>query len=1053
MEKIELNGPKLQLVVDPELRSISLRWNGRLVSADTGLMSIVSLSDGQRLYSDKADWKAEKTGEGSLVVTLQWAGFPVTERWVISVDQSFISWSVEARYRSPVTLSCREFGLMLSKDYTGWLNTLESGVFPVAGSAGEKWYDVEFETFTAKAIGVRPDTVCAKEPAAVMDFSATPGYSEPQIRKSDTGLKSLLVLCRAQDNTPVQKPAHRRESVFSCRIGFFESQGSLSGFISNCRSREKGQGQAADLARLRLRAREHYAKGGLLYVLYRGFKYMIHCVRTGGNPLYFLIDNLRISRHAPGPQEFKLVEGDLSVLVNTEKTSVNIYWRDVRLTKYTGVITVSADKLTRRRYSDKAVWKAEQLSPTKLAVELFWPGFLLVQKWELSLEKDGLHWDVWINLKRNAYLAEQEVGMMVPLEYSRWISSYEEGEFPGIVAGGEEWQDMALWNRASKTLGVRPGAGVASRPAVVLDFEGTEPDTEPVIRNSDSKANMRVLLVQINTRAPTPKYRRNQDYHIFSGKIRVIPEQADVDSHIVECKKKLFRERVPFVEDKLPRPQLLNILKPLDVVLVNPPWRKGELWGVRAGSRWPHIKNKGEESYLPFPFFLAYTAALLLRHGAKVRIIDAIAEHMDEAHFIELVRGLEPLLIVSEVSTPSLENDLRILSELSDGGRSRIAVCGLDYNIRQPDFLRKYPFIDFVLQGEYEYTALELYESLKTGSGLSGIKGLIYRRNGLISVNPLRPLIAELDSLPWPLREQLPMEKYLDAPGGIPEPTAQMIASRGCPFGCIFCAWPQLMYNSRSYRVRKPAAVVDEMEYLLKERKFNSVYFDDDTFNIKKDNVLGICREIKERKLRASWAIMARPDTMDEEMLESLRDAGLCAAKYGVESADQGLLDNINKGMDLKKVDRLIRFTKSLGIKIHPTFTFGLPGETPDTIKKTIDYAMSLKPDSIQFSILTPYPGTEFYEQLDKKGQIVSYNWADYDGASKSVIKTDNLAPQDLEKARLAALEAWRRYRRTKRTLVSMPFDRELHLAFANNIKSNGIMRTIAKTCRYIVNL
>jgi anaerobic magnesium-protoporphyrin IX monomethyl ester cyclase len=297
------------------------------------------------------------------------------------------------------------------------------------------------------------------------------------------------------------------------------------------------------------------------------------------------------------------------------------------------------------------------------------------------------------------------------------------------------------------------------------------------------------------------------------------------------------------------------------------------------------------------------------------------------------------------------------------------------------------------------------------------------------------------------------MEKYLDAPGGIPEPTAQMIASRGCPFGCIFCAWPQLMYNSRSYRVRKPASVVDEMEYLLKERKFNSVYFDDDTFNINKQNVLGICREIQERGLDAAWAIMARPDTMDEEMLVNLKEAGLCAAKYGVESANQGLLDNINKGMDLKKADRMIRLTKSLGIKIHPTFTFGLPGETPDTIKRTIDYAMSLKADSIQFSILTPYPGTKFYEQLDRKGQIISHNWADYDGASKCVIKTENLEPQDLEKARLTALEAWKRYRRSKRTIVTMPFDKELRLAFANNVKSNGLVRTLNKPCRYIVNI
>ena len=198
---------------------------------------------------------------------------------------------------------------------------------------------------------------------------------------------------------------------------------------------------------------------------------------------------------------------------------------------------------------------------------------------------------------------------------------------------------------------------------------------------------------------------------------------------------------------------------------------------------------------------------------------------------------------------------------------------------------------------------------------------------------------------------------------------------------------------------------------------------------------------------------MARADTMDEEMLTKMKDAGLHAVKYGVESAEQELLNKVCKNMSLKKAERMIRFTKSLGIKTHLTFTFGLPGETKDTIKRTIDYAVKLNPASVQFSIITPYPGTEYYKQLDAKGYIASKNWSDYDGASKSVIRTEHLSPEDLEKAKEEALNMWKKHRRSKRTFVTMPFDRELRVAFRNNLESKGFLPTFVKTLRYIFNV
>jgi radical SAM superfamily enzyme YgiQ (UPF0313 family)/MoaA/NifB/PqqE/SkfB family radical SAM enzyme len=444
----------------------------------------------------------------------------------------------------------------------------------------------------------------------------------------------------------------------------------------------------------------------------------------------------------------------------------------------------------------------------------------------------------------------------------------------------------------------------------------------------------------------------------------------------------------------------------MKIVLVNLPWKKGRFWGVRAGSRWPHIKTLQEKNYSPFPFFLAYAAALLKRENFEVKLIDALAEEIHTPLFLKMVVEEKPNLLVAETSTPSLYNDLEILKKVPNG--IPIALCGPEANIRTLDFLSQNKFIDFVFIGEYEYTLLELAQRLKKRKNLDGLLGLIYRSKADLKINPARPLVEELDMLPWPIRESLPMERYNDNPGGIPVPSVQMWTSRGCPYQCTFCVWPQLMYRKNRYRIRSITKVVDEMGYLVRNMGFKSIYFDDDTTNIGKLRMLELSKEIKRRRLNVPWAMMARADLMDEEILDSLKAAGLYAVKYGVESAEQGLLDRIHKNMDIEKTERMIRFTKSLGIKTHLAFTFGLPGETAQTIQKTVDLAIKLNPDSVQFSITTPFPGTQYFDDLNERGYIVSRICSDYDGNSKSVLRTESLGPKELEKAKQYANKIWR---------------------------------------------
>lgn len=439
-------------------------------------------------------------------------------------------------------------------------------------------------------------------------------------------------------------------------------------------------------------------------------------------------------------------------------------------------------------------------------------------------------------------------------------------------------------------------------------------------------------------------------------------------------------------------------------VLVNLPWEENGYLGVRAGSRWPFKslpEKDGNIHYIPFPFFLAYSNSLLKKHNKEAVIIDAVAEGIKKEKFIDRLYSFSPDLIVVETSTPSFRNDLEIIERIhSNLPNSQITLCGPHASVFPREILEEYSFIDYILIGEYEYSLLELVDCLESNSALQDILGLAYRHSYGVKINTSRPTIANLDSLPWPERESLPIYKYNDGFAGLHSPSVQMWASRGCPFRCIFCLWPQVMYKEHKYRKRDPIDVVDEMQWLIDRFNFKAVYFDDDVFNIDRDYVFEICGQIKRRKVNIPWAMMARADLMDKEVLEILASAGLYAVKYGVESASEEILGYSKKNIDIDKTRCIIRVTKKLGIKVHLTFCLGLPGETKQTIQETIGFIESTQPDSYQISFAMPFPGTEYFNYLKDKGWLVSNDWSDFDGNYKCVVRTEELSNSYLEEIR-----------------------------------------------------
>ncbi|WXG42742.1 MAG: radical SAM protein [Promethearchaeati archaeon SRVP18_Atabeyarchaeia-1] len=429
---------------------------------------------------------------------------------------------------------------------------------------------------------------------------------------------------------------------------------------------------------------------------------------------------------------------------------------------------------------------------------------------------------------------------------------------------------------------------------------------------------------------------------------------------------------------------------------------------VKAGSRWPFTAGFGREiGYLPYPFFLGYTSALLKRDSeAEVKGIDGVVEHMTDKEFLAKLKQESPDLVIAEVPILTMTDDLELLKKIKEELGAKIVVCGPQTTSMAREILTNSQHIDYVMLGEYELTALELVDRLvrKSSNDARTIKGLAWRDNGKIILNERRPLLKDLDFLPFPDREDFPGDKYRDF--AFLMPCIQMYSSRGCPFRCIFCAERQVFYAEPTYRMRNPGKVVDEMELVIERFKARQIYFDDMTFTVRGEHATGICREIIRRKLEIPWTCMgdAMASTFGE--LEIMKKAGCIGMKFGVESAVPEILKNIGKPLDLAKVRQVVEWLRRLGIRSHATYCIGLPGETLETINQTLKFASSLGSDSCQISMATPYPGTPFFELCKKEGYLTTTDFSKYDGTQNAVIAYPNLSADAIKKSYELAKES-----------------------------------------------
>jgi radical SAM superfamily enzyme YgiQ (UPF0313 family) len=490
----------------------------------------------------------------------------------------------------------------------------------------------------------------------------------------------------------------------------------------------------------------------------------------------------------------------------------------------------------------------------------------------------------------------------------------------------------------------------------------------------------------------------------------------------------------------------------VEVLLVNPPSPDGGIW-IRSQHR---VGRRSRENMIWPQVSLAQLAALLAP-DYSVAIIDAIAERMTWTAFEQRVRALQPRYYLTQVTAPTLTNDMYGVMMAKSTGAFTMAF-GTHVTPMPRETLRAYPALDAVLRGEPELTLRELIDTLETASGrwqvtaaggliaaadgkppvghalltrmwseadpswrpawmsvradngrpsgaaaLGEVKGVGWRNGDEIVLNPDRPFFRSLDDLPMPLHHLLPLQRYRMPM--IKGAYTFIVTSRGCPAGCKYCI-KHVSYQN-SVRLRSPQKLLEEMQ-LLVGLGVHHIHMYADLFTVNRDQVVGLCQAIIEAGLKVSWTCNSRVDYVDEEMLQLMGRAGCMMIAWGIESGNEEVLKRAHKGYKMEQAHRALGWAHAAGIKNWAYFIIGLPGETVATIRETIATAKALPLDIALFHVAAPYPGTPFFFEVVENGWFrPGTNWEDVDMDQGTVLDYPDLKAEDLLYWQKRAFREW----------------------------------------------
>ncbi len=480
--------------------------------------------------------------------------------------------------------------------------------------------------------------------------------------------------------------------------------------------------------------------------------------------------------------------------------------------------------------------------------------------------------------------------------------------------------------------------------------------------------------------------------------------------------------------DEIVRQGLLEVErgpKAVDIVLVNPPTPDGGLW-IRTQHR---VGRRTRENMVWPQVSLAQMAAMLYPEHS-VAVIDANAERMGWPEFAEKLDELKPKYYMTQVTAPTLENDMYGCFLAKARGAKTIAF-GTHVTPIPRETMRPFPALDFILLGEPDLTIRDLldilegkvdqrpdniqkmfdnhdptYEPAFNEDGtvdMYKIKGVVWRNGEEIVLNLTRPFIPNLDDMPMPMHHLLPWDKYRMPL--IKGPFTFIVTSRGCPAGCTYC----IKHVSYQFAVRLRSAenIMEEL-WMLKKMGLNNIHMYADLFTVNRDHVMDLCKQMIDEKINLKWTCNSRVDYVDEELLSMMGKAGNWLISWGIESGSEKILRHARKGAMPEKAARALQWARNAGIKNWGYFIIGLPGETEETIRKTIDFSKGLPLDIALFHVAAPYPGTPFFFEVVKNGWFrPGTRWEHIDMDKGTVLDYDGLSAERLLYWQRRAFREW----------------------------------------------
>lgn len=430
----------------------------------------------------------------------------------------------------------------------------------------------------------------------------------------------------------------------------------------------------------------------------------------------------------------------------------------------------------------------------------------------------------------------------------------------------------------------------------------------------------------------------------------------------------------------------------LRVYLLNPPPDSGvnlirEGRCMQRTSTWTAVWS---------PITLATCAAVLRDEGFEVKLTDGSVEDVDRDAVMRLMADWQPSLVVINTATSSIGSDLAIAEAVKAVcPEAKTLALGIHPSALPDNCFELNGAIEMLARGEPEYTVRDAALAIRSGSGFEGILGLSYRVNGQIHHNDPRPFIEDLDALPYPAWDLIDTGHYRMPVSG--KRFLLVGTARGCPYACKYCT--NKVYYGVKVRRRSPERVANEIEWAKREFGISDFLFWSESFTNDQQNAIDTAREISRRGLDVRWVCNSRVDTISEELLQAIKEAGCWMIGFGIECGNQKILDDMKKGATVEDAVRAVKMAHDAGLDVTGHCVLGFPGETEETMQETYEFAKFLKLDYAQFYCAVAFPGSKLYEECLEAGYLNNSDWGLFE-QNFSILNTPQLDANAVMKAR-----------------------------------------------------